>query len=763
VLANDSDADGDALTIQSVTDPPHGTAVISANKVEYTPDPDYPNPADSGADSFSYTMIDGNGGSDTATVNVTVNNVNDAPDAVNDTATVDEDSADNVIDVLANDSDADGDALTITNVTNPPHGTASIDGSQIRYTPDANYPNPADSGLDSFDYTVSDGNGGTDTVTVNVTVNNTNDAPVAVDDARTMPARSALRIDVVANDFDVDGDPITVSQVTQGTHGTVVINGDNTVTYTSDPAFRGTDTFAYTVVDGNGGTDAATVTVTVQGGDIRGWVFIDTNGNGKREGGETAGIGRVLITLTKPDGGKSQRLTQSSGWYEFLNVPAGENIITEQQPAGYVSTSPDVVMVDLAADAQKFISFGEQAIPAPTDTPTVTPTATPTNTPTPTATPTEEPTDGPTATPTATPIPLPGFSGQVTAEDGAPLVGILVEAYLESDGSWNAVQSTHTDASGAYRLPLSQSGRYRVGFRDLSGAHVGEYYDDATSFASAQDLVLESVWMANIDAQLAQAAPPTTDVGGDVSTTYDPETGEVTISAWQGSDIHIVQAVSCPDDQALTNVCLLVEGQSFAMVETSPGSGEYEVTLQVPEDLPNDGDYDMEITYACDGQQQSVPVGTIHVQLYDPSGQVVDAKTGEPIEGATVSLYLVPGWRQRIDPDDKGDGTCQSCNSKSPDDPWSQPAPTYLGILANPDLSAFSDLATISPEVSQQTTGTDGRYSWDVSEGCWYVVVHAPGYMPAVSYVVGVPPAVTDLNIAMHQPIFYLPLVVKKS
>ncbi|QOR61544.1 Ig-like domain-containing protein [Sulfurovum sp. ST-21] len=159
VLANDSDADGDTLSISAVTSPANGTAIINGTQVTYTPDSDY-----SGSDSFSYTVSDGIGGTATATVSVTVTAVNDAPVAQNDTATVEVNSS-VIIAVLSNDSDVDGDTLSISAVTSPANGTAIINGTQITYTPDINY-----TGSDSFTYTVSDGNGGTDTATVSVTV-----------------------------------------------------------------------------------------------------------------------------------------------------------------------------------------------------------------------------------------------------------------------------------------------------------------------------------------------------------------------------------------------------------------------------------------------------------------------------------------------------------------------------------------------------------------------------------------------------------------
>ncbi|MFX1568654.1 MAG: NosD domain-containing protein [Promethearchaeota archaeon] len=160
VLGNDSDVDGDILYIDSVGFPSHGSASINQdNTITYIPDANY-----YGQDSFTYTMADGKGGSDTATVSINVNSVNDDPVAVDDTALTLEDTP-ITIDVLANDLDIDGDYLMIVSVVLPLHGTAIIFEEKIIYTPNLDY-----FGSDSFSYTMGDGNGGFDTATITITV-----------------------------------------------------------------------------------------------------------------------------------------------------------------------------------------------------------------------------------------------------------------------------------------------------------------------------------------------------------------------------------------------------------------------------------------------------------------------------------------------------------------------------------------------------------------------------------------------------------------
>ncbi|MET4129631.1 Hint domain-containing protein [Roseovarius sp. MBR-6] len=182
---------------------------------------------------------------------------NGAPVTQPDEATTDEDTT-VTIDVLTNDSDPDGDPLTVTDAT-APNGTVTVntDGT-ITYTP-----NPDFNGTDTITYTADDGNGGTTPGTVTVTVNPVNDAPVAAPDSSATDFETPVTIDVLANDSDVDGDPLTVSLATPGTNGTTTVNPDGTITYTPDDGFSGTDTFDYTVDDGNGGTATSTVSVTV--------------------------------------------------------------------------------------------------------------------------------------------------------------------------------------------------------------------------------------------------------------------------------------------------------------------------------------------------------------------------------------------------------------------------------------------------------------------------------------------------------------------
>jgi hypothetical protein len=197
---------------------------------------------------------------------------NNPPIATDDTAQTDESTA-VIIAVLANDQDPDGDLLTVALVSDPPRGTANINADNtITYLPD-----PGFFGTDSFTYTIEDGHGGSDIATAIVTVQPVNDPPVATDDTEQTDEGTAVIIAVLANDQDPDGDPLAVALVSDPPNGTANINADNTITYLPDPNFFGTDSFTYTVEDIYGGSDTATVIVTVQPVSDG---FADFNGDG---------------------------------------------------------------------------------------------------------------------------------------------------------------------------------------------------------------------------------------------------------------------------------------------------------------------------------------------------------------------------------------------------------------------------------------------------------------------------------------------------
>ena len=287
IAAYGSDSDvSDTLTVDSIDTSSTTGQVTDHGDGTFTYDPngqfEYLAVGESTTDSFDYTISDGNGGSSTATITITINGANDVPSAVDDSETTDEDSSVTTIDlVAANDSDIDTtDVLNVSSIdTSSTTGQVTNNGDgTFTYDPNGQFEYLAvgESTTDSFDYTISDGNGGSSTATITITINGANDVPSAVDDSETTDEDSSVTtIDLVAaNDSDIDTtDVLNVSSIdTSSTTGQVTNNGDGTFSYDPNGQFEAlndgestTDTFTYTISDGNGGTHTATVTITVDG------------------------------------------------------------------------------------------------------------------------------------------------------------------------------------------------------------------------------------------------------------------------------------------------------------------------------------------------------------------------------------------------------------------------------------------------------------------------------------------------------------------
>jgi VCBS repeat-containing protein len=260
VLGNDSDVDSPTLTVSLVTGPAHGTLVLNGNGAfTYTPLANY-----NGPDSFTYKANDGSLDSNVATVSITVTAVNDAPAAADDSYATDEDTALTVAapGLLGNDTDVDGDALSAILVSGPAHGTLTLNGNgSFTYTPAANY-----NGTDTFTYKASDGSLDSAVATVTLTVRPVNDAPVARDDAYTLAEDSTLTVaapGVLGNDTDADGDALSAILVAGPAHGTVVLNGNGSLTYTPLANYNGPDSFTYRASDGSLNSGVATVSINV--------------------------------------------------------------------------------------------------------------------------------------------------------------------------------------------------------------------------------------------------------------------------------------------------------------------------------------------------------------------------------------------------------------------------------------------------------------------------------------------------------------------
>ncbi len=268
VLANDVDSDGVLVpsTVLVTSGPSNGTTNVDpvTGVVTYTPSSGFV-----GTDTLTYTVEDNSTNvSNAATVTVTVLAVNQPPTANDDSTTTNTDVA-VAIDVLANDTDSDGVLVpsTVLVASGPSNGTTNVDPvtGVVTYTPSSGFV-----GTDMFTYTVEDDSANvSNAATVTVTVLAVNQPPTANDDSASTGIDTAVAIDVLANDVDIDGVlvPSTVLVASGPSNGTTSVDPvSGVVTYTPSLGFVGTDTFTYTVEDDSADvSNLATVTVTVSG------------------------------------------------------------------------------------------------------------------------------------------------------------------------------------------------------------------------------------------------------------------------------------------------------------------------------------------------------------------------------------------------------------------------------------------------------------------------------------------------------------------
>jgi hypothetical protein len=266
VLANDADADGDPLTVELVAGPANGTLVLNADgSFSYVPNEGF-----SGNDSFTYQALDAEGAGNVATVTLTVTpeGTTIPIEAGSDAYSVDagETLTVEAPGILANDIDAEGDALTAALIAGPANGTLVLnaDGS-FSYVPNEGF-----SGTDSFTYQASDGSNLSNIATVSIDVaslGSENGRPIAGNNSYTVESGSVLEVapelGVLINDSDPDGDPITASLFGAPLHGTVTLNADGSFTYTPNEGYVGIDSFIYWVNDGEVNSALAAVTIHV--------------------------------------------------------------------------------------------------------------------------------------------------------------------------------------------------------------------------------------------------------------------------------------------------------------------------------------------------------------------------------------------------------------------------------------------------------------------------------------------------------------------
>ena len=361
VLNNDSSSPdtGETLTVTEVSQPQNGSAQVTAtgSAVTYTPNANF-----SGSDTFTYTISDGNGGASQANVNVTVNEINDAPIVFRVVRDIDEDStlSINASELMADALPGVGEAdqtLSLVDVDGATEGTLSQDGDVVTFTPPQDF-----NGELSFNYTVTDNGtsrGAADPLTatgiVAITVNPVNDAPTAVDDIATINAGAgSIEVMVLSNDSTGpdEGETLSIISVSEGSAGGTINVIDGTkIEYTpADDFTEGDETFTYTISDGNGGENTATVTITVFNfvpGGIQGSVMW---------AGSDEGFAAYSIRLTGVDDtGVDVDLTietTADGEFSFDTLAPGTYQLAASAPSFTISTSTDSNTIEVVLPAE---------------------------------------------------------------------------------------------------------------------------------------------------------------------------------------------------------------------------------------------------------------------------------------------------------------------------------------------------------------------------------------------------------------------------
>ena len=231
---NAADADGDRLTYTVVTAPTRGTLQGTPPSLIYRPAADF-----NGADSFTYKASDGSADSNTGTITILVNPVNDPPVADAKDLVLAEDTA---AAITLSGSDVDGDPLSFSVTARPTHGILESSGASLIYRPASDY-----SGPDSFAYVASDGTLESAPAMVVITVTPVNDAPTA--DAQHLAVNEGETLPIILAGSDVDGDSLSFTVLTLPTHGVLSGVAPN-LSYRPDANYGGPDGFTFKVSDG---------------------------------------------------------------------------------------------------------------------------------------------------------------------------------------------------------------------------------------------------------------------------------------------------------------------------------------------------------------------------------------------------------------------------------------------------------------------------------------------------------------------------------
>ena len=306
-----------------ITGPSHGRLSGTVPELTYNPETNF-----NGSDSFTFKVNDGKADSAFAAVSITIEAVNDPPKANDDSVKAEEDAPVATVKVLSNDTDPDADKLMVVDATQGANGSVTIgtDGTLAYYAPNRNF-----SGTDRFTYTVSDGKGGTDTATVNVTIDPVNDAPsITSKPSETTRVWGSYTYHVDAKDPDPEDS--LVYSLTKKPEGMTIDEDTGLIEWRPTNAQAGTFDITVKVADNNRirawDTQAFTVTVTSLSSPLTTTLTVADCFN--RKGSETFSAKDKISVVETGDDSRVETEPRSYTCYKFSNasIPAGASIIS---------------------------------------------------------------------------------------------------------------------------------------------------------------------------------------------------------------------------------------------------------------------------------------------------------------------------------------------------------------------------------------------------------------------------------------------------
>lgn len=349
-----SDRDGDDLRFALQSGASNGTASCDNDRCSYRPNANF-----NGTDSFTFRVSDGQA-SDVGTVTIDLSPVNDAPVATD--VRVDVAEGGNSGEIPFQGSDVDGDNLRFSLETRPAQGGVECGDSGCTYFASSTYV-----GEDSFTFRATDPDGLFDIGTITINVFNVNDAPVASDDTVRGCGNTLLSIDpatLTGNDSDEDGDRLRITGVSRSSENQGEVTLGRQVRYQPPTGFTGTDSFTYTVSDGNGGTDTGRVTVTLN---ERVWYVTAREANGDGSSERPFGQLDEALKMGSAEGDTVYAYNDEVFVQPFVNVPSDTRLLGEGTPLICDGVelrpvaSPTILQADPQLTGDAFVNMGQNS------------------------------------------------------------------------------------------------------------------------------------------------------------------------------------------------------------------------------------------------------------------------------------------------------------------------------------------------------------------------------------------------------------------